>query len=382
MAGQRQGVRSRCVTPESRNRADGVRRVVEVDPQRDSRWEAFVAAHPDGLIYHHPDWLRVIERAYGHQPVGLACEDAGGQLRGVLPLFRTRGLLTGCRLSSLPHTPVAGPLAHDDQATAALVRAAIERVRREPRARLQLKAAQVGLDTLVEELAGWPWELTYLLQLPAQPQELRFGNSRNHARIKWAINKAAKLGVVVRPAQTERELQAWYELYLDTMRWHAVPPRPYGFFKIAWDLLRPPGRLRLLLAERPAGRRRTLLAGSIFLMFGQTVFYAFNGRCRAELSHRPNDIIQWRAIQDACQDGFRFYDFGEVEDTNQGLAEYKTKWGAEPRRLYRYYYPAPHELATGIFKSNGRARRLASAAWRRLPHRATALLGHWIYRHL
>src|SRR5713226_6039810 len=104
-------------------------RVVEIDPQTDLRWEALVTTLPNGLIYHHPAWLQVLEEAYGYKPVNLACEDANGQLRGILPLFYRRGLLTGRQYSSLPRTPVAGPLAYDDQAMAVLVRAAVERVR-------------------------------------------------------------------------------------------------------------------------------------------------------------------------------------------------------------------------------------------------------------
>jgi len=356
-------------------------RVVEVDPYTDARWEAFVAAHPDGLIYHHPAWLQVIEQAYGHQPLCLACEDADGRLRGVLPLFHTRGLLTGRRLSSLPHTPVAGPLAQDDQALAALLCAAVERVRGKA-ASLQLKVLRPGFDAMVDGLRCVPWEPTYVLELPEQLNQLRFGDSRNHARIKWAVNKAAKMGVVVRPAETDGELRTWYGLYLDTMRWHAVPPRPYRFFKLVWERLRPQGLMRLLLAEQHEGGRSKLLAGSIFLMWHPTVFYAFNGRRREDLSLRPNDVIQWQAIQDACREGFRYYDLGEVEEHQQSLAEFKTKWSAEPRRLYRYYYPAAYEIQTGTLKSNGYGRRLANAAWRRFPLKATARLGDWIYRYL
>jgi Acetyltransferase (GNAT) domain len=357
-------------------------RIIAVDPQTDPRWEAFVAAHPDGLIYHHPRWLQVIEKAYGGKLIAFACENADGQLRGVLPLFHTRGLLTGYRVSSLPHTPVAGPLALDDESTAALAGEAVKWVQAKRGARLQLKVAQAGLDKLVDNVVGLPWEETYALELPTRPQDLHFGNSRNHARIKWAINKAAKLGVQVRDAATEGELCSWYKLYLDTMRSHAVPPRPYRFFKVAWELLSPHGEIRLLLAEQHQGGQSKLLAGSIFLMFGHTVVYAFNGRRREALSLRPNDVIQWQAIRDACKDGFRHYDFGEVEESNQGLAEFKGKWGAEPRRLYRYYCPAPHELETGILQPNSVARQCANALWRRLPLKATAVLGDWLYSHL
>src|SRR5207244_7242929 len=140
--------------------------------------------------------------------------------------------------------------------------------------------------------------------------------------------------------------------------------------------------LRLLLAEpHPAGRSR-LLAGSLFLMFGRTVFYAFNGRRREDLFLRPNDIIQWHSIHDACDDGFRYYDFGEVEENQQGLAEFKAKWGADARRLHRYYYPAPPTLEADTFKSSSSARQLADAVWRRLPLNVTARLGGWAYSFL
>ena len=348
-----------------------------------------MAGHPDGLVYHHPAWLEVLGREYGQAPVGLACEDVNGELRGVLPLLPTRGLpfgrggqLTGRRLSSLPRTPLAGPLALDSEATLALVYAAMERVRADPRSRLELKMASDELSGRVNGLVCTPWRLTYVLDLPDRPDALRFGNSRNHTRIKWAVNKATKLGLQVRPATTTQDLRAWYALYLETMRWHALPPRPYRLFEAAWELLRPRGQMRLLLAEQHAAGRTRLLAGSILLMLGRTVFYAFNGRRREDLALRPNDLIQWQAIHDACREGFRHYDFGEVAESHEGLAEFKAKWGAEPRRLYRYYYPAPAHLETDHAAPGTASGRLARAGWQRVPLPVTALVGTWLYRYL
>ena len=356
-------------------------RVVEVDFQTDPRWEALVTTLPNGLIYHHPAWLQVLEEAFDYKPANLACEDANGQLRGILPLLYKRGLFTGRQFSSLPRTPVAGPLACDDQAASALVRAAVERARDESGAQLQFKLLSNALDGLVEGVVGAPWRETYILELPERPELLHMGNSRNHARIKWAVNKAAKLGVQVHPAETEQELRVWYGLYLETMRWVAVPPRPYHFFELAWQRLHPRGLMRLLLAKQYEAGRARLLAGSLFLMFGQTVFYAFNGRRREDLSLRPNDAIHWRAIHDACAEGFRYYDFGEVTKDNQGLAEFKSKWGAEPKWLHRYYYPAPRELEISMLESSSRAHQLLSTVWRRLPIKATVLLSDWAHHY-
>jgi hypothetical protein len=290
--------------------------------------------------------------------------------------------LTGRRLSSLPHTPVAGPLAEDPATLNCLLKAAVERARADDGTHLQIKSAAPQLNQLADDLAGRVWEPTYVIELPSDPEAVRFGNSRNHTRIKWAVNKATKERVRVRTAETEAELQAWYRLYLETMRPRAVPPRPYEFFIALWEVLRPHGHMRLLVAERETSGSRTLIAGSVFLAYGQTTLYAFTGASRKHLSSRPNDIIQWQAIHDACAEGYRWYDLGEVSAGDQGLADFKRKWGGEPRPLHRYYYPAPRELESGVLGRSKRPRRLASAVWERLPLGATAVFGKWLYLYL
>jgi CelD/BcsL family acetyltransferase involved in cellulose biosynthesis len=361
---------------------DNALRVIQLAPG-DRRWEAYVANHPDGLIYHHPAWVQVLTREYDRPSLCLAAEDSSGRLRGILPMLRTRGVpfatgaSIGQRLSSLPRTPVAGPLTTDEQSTVALLVAAVERVRREPGTRFECKVAS-ALPDGVPGLACQPWRISYSLELAPDPDRLRFGTSRNHARIRWAVHKAARNGVQVRPAETVKDLRAWYELYLQTMQSHAVPPRPYRFFQAAWDALVPRRLMEMLVAERAEGPRRTMLAGSLFLMFGRTVFYAFNGCAPEGRSLRANDLVQWRAIGDACRAGFQAYDLGEVVETQDGLHDFKAKWGAQPRRLYRAYSPPPgRSQAAGV-----EAGHLARAAWRRLPRRATAMLGDRVYSFL
>jgi hypothetical protein len=326
-------------------------------------------------------WLQILEEAFGYKPVNFACEDSSGQLHGVLPLFYSRGLFTGRCYSSLPRTPVAGPLARNDQAMTALLRAAFERVRDDRGAQLQLKVSSNRLDGLVEGIVSAPWRKAYLLKLPEHPELLRFGSSRNHSRIRWAVNKATRLGIQVCQADTEDELRLWYELYLETMRRIAVPSRPYHFFEILWKRLQPLGLVRLLLAKHYEAGHSRLLAGSLFLISGQTIIYAFVGWKYDDLSLRPNDAIHWQAIHDACAEGFSYYDFGEVTKDNQGLAEFKSKWGTEPQWLYRYYYPAPRELEVNILDSPSRVRQFMSATWRRLPIKATVLLSDLAHRY-
>jgi serine/alanine adding enzyme len=362
-------------------------RALEVDFRTDARWQSFVEAHPNGSIYHHPRWLDALEKEYGHKIIALTCENGFGQLRALLPLAYTKGLplhiggqSAARRLSSLPRTPIGGTLSLDRLGAAVVLRAAIERVKYDSGMRLQIKTYEIGLDKLADGLICKPWRLSYVLELPSCSEDLPLGNSRKRARIRWAVNKAAKERVQVRAAETTDELRAWYELYLYTMRRNVVPPRPYRFFELLWNSMHAAGLMELLLAEQVGGTGKRLLAGSIFLMFGQTVSYAFNGARREDFSLHPNDAILSFAIQKAREAGFRRFDFGEVPDGHVRLAKFKSKWGSEPTQLVRYYYPASSEWASEL--PSAYIYHLAETAWQRLPLKTTAVLGDWIYGHL
>ncbi len=362
-------------------------RVCEIEPGSDPRWDEFVAGHPDGLVYQHSAWLRCLQAEYDRAPIGLGTEDAEGLLTGILPLVETRGVpllrrseTLGPRLSSLPRTPVAGPLARDGAAAAALLQAAVERARDRPGMRLQVKRERADLDGVAGEVGGAAWRESYVLALPDDPEALRFGNSRNHGRIKWAVNKAAKEGVRVRIARDVADIHAWYPLYLRTMREVVVPPRPLRLFEAMWRELAPTDLMRLYVAEREGDG---MIAGSIVLGLGRTAFYAFNGRLRSALALRPNEVLQWEAIHDACRRGFERYDLGEVTAGDAGLAEFKRKWGADEVLLHRYYYPPPDPHANGDGDGGGGVvKRALTAAWPRLPLGTTRVAGDLAYRWL
>ena len=365
-------------------------RVTETNPQTDPRWESFVTGHPNGSIYHHPAWLGVLEGEYGQKGVYLSCVDAADRVLAILPMIYTRGLpfnlggaVAGRRLSSLPRTPVAGALSIDSRATVAVLQEAVRRVSQKPGTRLQIKTQGRELDGLVDGLVCMPWRLSYVLQLPDPSKgHYRVPDGQERARIKWAVKKASNLGVTVRPAKTEADLCHWYEAYLETMRRNMIPPRPFRFFAALWKTLRPAGMMQVLIAEHGEAAGKKLIAGAVFLMLGRTVSYAFSGMLRQYGSLRANDAIQWHAINEACHKGFHSFDFGEVPDGHTELAKFKSKWGAEPTRLYRYITPAPPVPKSGKVDSHFNIALLPRVIWQYLPLKLTEWMGDQIYRRL
>ena len=368
-------------------RADSLR-VIELSLD-DPRIVPFVASHSSSGVYHHPAWLRTLSAEYKREIVILACESQDGHLAGIFPLMNTRGVplslfggLATARLSSLPRTPIAGPLCKSQEAARFLLSAAIDRISQEPGVRLQIKTEGPHLDSAVDDFFGVPWRKSFVLSLPENPMELRIGISgarRKH--IRSSVKRAQSLGVRVRFANSEQDLRRWYGIYLRTMRRVIIPPRSLRFFLAMWKYMEPLGLMKVMLAERQSEGMTEMVAGSIFLMHGRRVFYAFSA-CPAEYFHlQPNDLIQWEAIHWAASSGFREYDLGEVSSDAGQLAAYKAKWGGEERLLYRYYYPRMiSENPDSSMLS--RRQKLFEKVWKHLPLHVTAHLGDLIYSYL
>lgn len=361
--------------------------VVELDFRNDPRWEAFVSTHPQATIYHHPAWLAALESEFGQKCVSLATVDALGVVYAVLPLFYTRGvplsvggLRSRRRLSSLPRTPLAGPLALEPRAAALALQEAKRLTDSDPSLQLELKLHEPFAD-VVAWLERTPWRTSFVLNLPFDPSKIRFGSGAHHRRLKWAVNKAIKHGLAYREAQTEEDLREWYELYLQRMRQNVVPARPFRLFLFLWKTMRPKGLMRLMVVDRPETNRSVIVAGAIFFMFHGTVSYAFSGSRAEDMWLCPSDLLHWQHIHQCCAEGYERYDFGEVSEDHPELAVFKSKWGTTPIQLERCYYPA---LAANseVGSQNRLLRKMANRVWRHLPLSITAYLGDHAYSYL
>jgi hypothetical protein len=365
------------------------RRVVELDLETDGRYNAFVASHPKATVFHNPGWLNSLQAEYETGAIVLGCENSDHHLEGVMPLLRTRGMpfnigaqQTRRRLSSLPRTPLAGPLFTSEESVRLLLKAAADRADRESGTQLQIKLGECIPTSASHPLLCTTWRPTYVLEVPDRPEDLRFGDARNRHNLKWAVKKAEKNGVTVRPAEQESELLSWYPLYLQTMRRNCVPARPLRLFRAMWNNFRSLGLICLQLAEQCIGPHKRLIAGSIFLRFNDTLWYAFTGVDDSDLSLHANDLILWKSIHDACGTGVRWLDLGEVSEDHPELLRFKTKWGASPRPQYRYYSGNLPSSVTASPPNRNLSIRVLRRLWQRLPLWLTAQLGDLIYSRL
>lgn len=349
-------------------------------------------AHPDAGPYHLGAWAEILRAAYGDRPAYLALLRPDGELVGGLPLMRTRGIVTGTRMRTLPVVPPAGPLATGEAGLQALLEGAC-RVADGAGARIwTLHARGGGYERLVPELRPVPKYPTFVLDLPDDLDELRRGWKKSSNNLWRSLRKADRAGVTVREGRSEADLDAFYDLYLRTMRRRTTLPRPYRQLREDRRLLGPDGVFRLFLAEHEGD----VVSAGVYHAFGDAVDLLYQGSDDARLDVRPNHALYWHAIEWAAAAGYREMDFGYAR-AGSSLARFKEQWSAREVPEYRYDYvpgasvgsEAPSETA-GSAQPGGPARALQGRGrsgplervWPRLPLAATRAAGTLAYRWL
>lgn len=349
-------------------------KVIAIDPMKDSRWDAFVMTHQHGTIYHHSIWKELIQRTYGYTSYFLMLEDLQKNILGILPLFHVRSWLTGNRLVSIPFAHACGPLAYSSESVGKLVDYAVRYARDEKSDYLEIRTQGNTAALSSSDLVKHSYFSSFVLQLNTDPLSLwpKFGKKS----IQYSIKKAQKSDISIVSAESFHELEAFYELNLKTRRKHGMPPQPFSFFENLWTLLGMEGMAKVLMAEH----KGEYIAGIMWFAFKDTIIYMYNVSEQEYLHLCPNHLLLWEAIQWACRSGYRLFDFGRTSPDNQGLWNFKRRWGTNEVPITHYYWP--HIAGPASTEESSIKFQILTSFWRRLPVILTRAFAPYLYKHL
>src|SRR5262249_7797143 len=114
-----------------------------------------------------------------------------------------------------------------------------------------------------------------------------------------------------------------------TRRRQGVPVQPRRFFRLLWENTITTGLGSVLIVEVSAQP----IAAAVFLAWNETVIYKFGASDPSAWSLRPNHLLFWHAIRAACEQEFRWFDFGRTDAGQEGLRNFKLSWGAAEEPL-------------------------------------------------
>lgn len=332
----------------------------------DPAWQAL--ARERGSFYHEPAWSALLAAEFGFRIEYLTAHD-GDRLVGILPLARARGL-TKSRLVSLPFSYAVGPVAHDHEAVLALMEYAHALAKGEGRS-LEIKslAHDVPLATGYSRREAYA---TYLVDMSGGEtaifERLHAGSTRR------SIRKAQKSNLLVSTETLAESWLAFAKLQEATSHGHGLPAPPRSFFVDGCRGLAEQGLASLRLARLEG----VPVAGIVLWQGARQWIYAFGASRSDALEARPNHLLIWRAILDALGAGVGF-DLGRASPQQEGLVEFKQRWGAQAVPLAYDYWPEPRGLNT-LPRDRG-ALALLGRVWSHLPA-PLARAGSVLYRYM
>lgn len=344
----------------------GIRSATAAD---DPAWEAYVLAHPEGLVYHRLAWSRAVREAYGFVPCSLVAE-AGGRLCGVLPLIEFKVPLRGLRLVSLPYCDAGGPLADTPEVAAALLSAARDLAVERGAQQVEIRSAGPLPGPVAVGPSG---KVRMLLELPESGEALLAGLK---AKLRSQANKPLRDGLRAQLGGAELAA-AFYDVFAENMRDLGSPVHARGWIEA---ILRHYGAAaRVALVFTPAGEPA---AAGVLMFHGRTAVVPWASSLRRLNQYNPNMLLYRTLLTTAADHGCRVFDFGR-STPGEGTWKFKQQWGATPAALYWQELGSPAEpVRAGRSGVSGAGRRIAEALWSRLPLPLSTRLGPPLRRYI
>jgi serine/alanine adding enzyme len=294
-------------------------------------WQDFVDDHPMSSIFHTPEMFKVFAQAKGHQPTLWAAISGSGRLLalllpvqvtlmdGLLRRFTTRAIAYGSVLCA--------PGSEGREALTVLLQTYNRGMQKsalftELRNPSDLSDLQPVLN---DNDFAYEGHLNYLIDLNRPPKAVLQSIGR---RTRKKIRRALRQGeVVIEEVDGHEQVALCYELLERTYAIVGVPLADRSLFEATFDVLHPRGMVKFLLAR--VGD--VYVAGSVELIFKDTIYGWYGGMDRAYSDYIPNELLLWYIFQWGAENGYKVYDFGGAgkPDEEYGVRDFKAKFGGE-----------------------------------------------------
>ena len=152
-----------------------------------------------------------------------------------------------------------------------------------------------------------------------------------HQKTRYNIRLAEKKEVKIRVGETQEDFEIFWSLCEDTSSRDNFKSHAKQYYQEIFKILVPSGFTKLYLAEFEG----KALAANLVYNFGDTSTYVHGASANEYRNLMAPHLLQWRQIQDAKADGYKYYDFWGVapDDSKEhrwaGITRFKKGFGGQ-----------------------------------------------------
>jgi CelD/BcsL family acetyltransferase involved in cellulose biosynthesis len=332
----------------------------------DPRWMDFINSSSEANIFHHPAWMELMSKCYGYSPVILVVPDENGGFRAGLPFMKVKSPLTAERWVSLPFSDYCNPLYRDDSALAELTQQSVLTYQENGLEKLEVRWVLPECAD-IQKVSEF---VLHTIKLDPDPEQISKRFKRTHLQ---NIRTAEERGVQVEFGNKLDHLKVFYDLQLETRKRHGVPAQPWKYFELLWNYIVKPGLGFVVLAYKDT----EYIAGMVYLSWGKNLIAKYAASREDSFNLRPNNLLFWEGIRWGCRNGFKVFDMGRTELENEGLRNFKSRWGAVEEPLYYSIISS-----TPYKPANDRLEHVMHSVIKNSPQWVCKLSGELLYRYV
>jgi hypothetical protein len=297
-----------------------------INPINYCGWDELLLSSDGYSFFHCSGWARVLHESYHYKPLYFAVSD-GNRLKLSIPVMEVKSWLTGKRGVSLPFSDYSDPIVGEDVAFREVFKGLIEYGKKKGWRFIELR----GGNCYFEPLPYSAYYYIHTLDLSLEEEDIL---SRFRSSTRRNIEQAKKRGVTVRISTSADDMREFYQLNCMTRKKHSLPPQPYKFFKNIYKHIISQKNGFIALAKF----RKKSIAGAIIFHIGQKAYFKYGACNRTYQRLRANNMVMWEAIRWCISSGYKSFCFGRTENSNAGLRQFKSGWGARESSIYYLRY--------------------------------------------
>ena len=342
--------------------------VFRIDPLTDPRWKTLVAQHPEASVFHSPAWLQALSRTYGYIPSALTTAPPHEPLTDGLVFCQVDSWLTGNRLISVPFADHCQPLVNTDSELTQMLAAVADPHKTSGPRYLEIRPTR-RIDSALMSLE--PGESFWLHTLALDVPEKTLTSGFHQSCVLRKIRRSEREQLSYEEGQSEPLLAAFYRLLTATRLRHGVPVQPISWFR---NLMACMGDTLKIRVSSHKGRP---IAAILTLTHNDVMVFKYGASDIAAMNLGGTQALLWRAIQDSRVAGLRRFDLGRTDADDQGLIQFKDRWGAVKTNVTYLRHP----LNAAAQRSSSLVTRMARQVARRAPQPLLHLAGRAFYGH-
>ena len=329
-----------------------------------SDWDAFVAADSDATFCHASAWRDVLGDVLGHECEFLVARDAGGTIRGALPVTWVAAWPLGHYGVSQPFLNYGGPIG-DAAARRELAHAAAGMAKERGVDLLELRSR---LDTECD-LGLSHRKVAVVLPLPDDADVL--WNDGLRSKVRSQVRRPRKAGMTARHGPDQ--LDAFYRVFAENMRDLGTPVLPQAFFRRIVEVFGDDAAVCVVWADDVP------VAGGLGFVSGGEFEITWASSLRSHSREAPNMLLYWALMERMIDRGVGAFNFGRTTP-DSGTHRFKKQWGGHDVPLpWRQWSPEGIDATPNADRP---LLRRAAAVWSRLPLPVANRLGPLLARRL